>query len=93
VRTGSDERHLASNDIEQLGKFIEARLPETASHLRNARIVACCLSDRSVILGDGHRAELVHPKWTTVDPSSGLTEQDWAGRVKAYRDRNNEEYR
>ena len=93
VRTRSDERHLASNDIEQLGKFIEARLPETASHLRDARIAAGCLNDRSVILGDCHRAELVHPKRTAIDPSSGLTEQDGSRRVDAYRDCNGEEQR
>jgi hypothetical protein len=93
VRAGSNERHLAANDIKQLRKFIEARLPETASHLRDARIAAGCLRDRSVILGDCHRAELVHPKRTTVDPSSGLSEQDRAGRFDAYRNRNSEEHR
>lgn len=84
--TWADEAHLASDDMDELGEFVEAGLPQEAPDLRVAWVgsgLVGLAAFRPVVSGGvgeptarPHRAELHHAEVLAVAAHTGLVEDD-----------------
>src|SRR5262245_59754264 len=71
-----DQAHLAANDVEQLGQFIDPQFANPSAHSRYARI-AFVGPDRAVRLGvHAHRTELDDPERLVMKPDPFLQVKD-----------------
>lgn len=104
-RSGSDEAHVALEDVEELGELVEGRLPEDASDAGDARVVLDLEEARVsgfvevlelplhlVGVGD-HRAEFVHAEWLAADARADLREEDGSPGLELDGDRDDAEER
>ncbi len=77
VRPRPNQRHVALHHIDQLGEFIEARLPQQAADTGHARIVGRGLRDaRCVVEMRVHGPELVDPEQPVSLAVARLPEED-----------------
>src|SRR6266849_4703375 len=91
--TGSDEAHLAPENVDQLRELVEARSPNHAANPRHPRVrpnlehrrlrlVECQQSTAQLLRAGHHRAKLVDPKGSAIASHPMLVEEDRAGRVE-----------
>src|ERR1019366_10539005 len=76
MRPWPDERHVAPEDIKELGQFIEARPAQKFTNSCHAKIVSACLRDDGSILQNRHRPELEDNKFLGIETASSLPEYD-----------------
>src|ERR1019366_4814238 len=87
MRPWPDERHVAPEDVKELGQFIEARPAQKSTNSCHAKIVPACLRDDRSVLENRHRPELVDNKFLGVETASPLPEYDLTGFIKFQRPR------
>jgi hypothetical protein len=77
MRTGTNERHVALEDIEELREFIDAQSSDDPANPRYARIVDAGLLRSAIIRKCGmHRPELPDLERLLIEPGTGLAEED-----------------
>ncbi len=75
----ANNRHLAFQDIEQLGKLIDAGPANPVTDAGNARVIALSGMDPvSIARRQSHRPELVHGEKAVAAPDAALHEQRWS---------------
>jgi hypothetical protein len=82
VRPWPDERHVALQDIDELGQLIEARPAQDFADASHARIISARLSNDRPVLEDHHRPELEDDKFPAVEAAPSLPEQNWAEAIE-----------
>jgi hypothetical protein len=103
-RTGPNQRHLTTQDVDELGELIKARLPQQPPHTSDPRIVndlevgprhdAQVLQRWFQLFGvPHHSAELIHLEPHPVATSSQLCEEHRAWCVQPDRERDQREER
>ena len=76
VRTGSDQRHLSTEDIRQLGQVVEARPPERGADPCHTWVRAPCLGHIWIFVQTiMHRAKLQNFELVIVKSQTSLAEQ------------------
>lgn len=88
-RTGTDQAHIAFQDIDELGKFIQAGLPEESTELCPAGIFVCC-PGRILFVILPHGTELQHFELFPLVTDPCLLEEDRAGAGSLDPDGNDE---
>ena len=79
--TGTDKRHVAPDDVPQLGQFVEFRRAEEAADFRDARAVPGIEGPRLAARSDGHRPELEQDEVPPPPPYPNLPELGRTGRT------------
>src|SRR4051812_9513938 len=83
--TGTDEAHVALEDVEQLGQFVEAPLADEATHWCVARVVEALVGLPAIAAREVsvvrpavvlHRTKLDHAKGLAVAPDALLAKED-----------------
>lgn len=88
VRTGTDDTHVATEDIDELGKLVDAGLAEETTETGDAGIMGGGL-ERVGLIVHTHTAELETGESLSVISCAGLTEKDGAG-IGEFRDQSND---
>src|SRR5450759_59546 len=104
-RPGTNERHLADQDIEKLRKLVQAPSPQKFAEPRRSRVVpdleeagiAGVIQMRQLLFLEvralAHRPELDHPETLSSEPSPLLEEERRACGVQEYGERDEKENR
>src|SRR5215210_8090344 len=88
LRSGSDNAHLATEDVQKLGKLVEASAPEDPSDTSDSRIALDRPNGSILLFGTAeHRPELEHVEGLTVFTEATLPVYDRAGSGHPHRDR------
>lgn len=89
-RSGTDQAHVALQNIDKLRKFIQAGFPEEGAEPCPPGVFVCCPG--CVFLAVlAHRAELQHLEFFPLIADPCLLEEDWAGAGAFDPDGDNEE--
>src|SRR5690606_15894699 len=80
----SDKVHLAPDDVQDLGQFVQMRPAEEAADRRDTTVLLARPDGAAQVLGVlAHRAELVDREDTAVEAHPALAIEARAGRSKA----------
>ena len=72
---GADETHIAAQNVDELGQFVNAGGTEQFAHASDAGVILAGIDAAAGVLGvDLHTAELQHLKHATVPTDPFLTE-------------------
>src|SRR6266700_3619430 len=82
VRARSDQRHVPSNDVQQLRKLINVRSSQNPSDAGDPGIAPCCLTKLSLVLFGGHGPKLQDIDGLVVETMTDLSEQNRTRRIQ-----------
>src|SRR5579859_6973474 len=85
-RPGTDKRHVAAENIVELRKFVEPRLPQEAARHRKSRIALLRrLAFATLRILHAHRTELIQREDLPVPADSLLSKQDRSSGINQNR--------
>src|SRR5882672_203048 len=90
LRPGADHRHLTAQDIQELGKLVEAGSAQEPTNPRDDQAGFLDLERIGRSL-DSHRPKLEHREWAACFSNPILSEEGWAVRIEPDRDHDREE--
>src|SRR3954471_13883372 len=82
VRTRSDKRHFATQHIQELRKFIDARPAEPTAQPRDSLVIASCLLHLGPPLHYRHGSELEDPEFLVVKAIAKLGKEHRSSRIE-----------
>ena len=92
-RARPDPAHLAAQDIDKLGKFIQAAPAQEPSHPGDAGVPVCGPLGAAAFGIPPHGAELEDLEEAAVEPHARLAVEDRPGRGELHEDRGRDEER
>src|SRR6478609_10299751 len=81
MRPGSDERHVTTQDIDELRQLVHTGPAQPTAHARQAVIIWSGLDDRRAIFHHTHRAELQDVESPSIETAARLLEENRARRL------------
>src|SRR4051812_4649384 len=75
MRTRTNKRHVATQDVKQLRELVEAEFPQHPANTGNAVVTTTRLPNNRSIIECRHRSKLEDIEWPTVQTNPALPEQ------------------
>ncbi len=74
VRPGTDDRHVALENVQELGQLVEAGAAHEPAEARDPGVVPGGLQDLIAVLADAHGTELIDDEGAAAQSAAPLTE-------------------